>query len=241
MESINKLVEVVKDYVKNNNVIIIVKLNKEKVSTRFYEIKNNEEVPFRPKPKEYRDFSDELYNLYNSLFLTNDRFNSVLIEINNDGQYSEKYFWDSQQEKQDLLDGAEVFYQWVNERMMSIIFEYEKNNDLLPTQYGSNGDLEYLESWDSGLFTFQINDNKDLISNIILIKDGKERKLNMQLEKYFVESIINHHQITNNELSEEWSPWNVMILKSPNDDIPFDKRDEFVNYILEYFFLTQKI
>ncbi|URM35205.1 hypothetical protein [Flavobacterium anhuiense] len=233
MESINKLVEVVKDYVKNNNVIIIVKLNKEKISTRFYEIKNDEEVPFRPKPKEYRDFSDELYNLYNSSFLTNDRFNSVLIEININGQYSEKYMWDSQQEKQDLLDGAEVFYQWVNERMMSMIFEYEKDNDLVPTEYDSDGDLEYLSSWDSGVFTFHIDKNNNLVYKVVLTKDGKERTLDLPLRDYFVEGILDHYKVTNNELSDDWKPWNTMILKSLHYDIPYDKREEFVNYILE--------
>ena len=233
MESINKLIEVVKDYVETNNVIIIVKLNKEKVSTRFYEIKNKEEVYFRPKPKEYREFSDEIYELYNSLFSTKDKFNSVIIEISPEGLHSEKYFWDSEKEKQDLLEGADVFYQWVNERMMSMIFEYEKDNNLAPTQYDSDGDLEYLSSWDSGVFNFHINEKNNIECKIVLTKDGKERILNLPLKDYFIEGILEHYRITNTELSDEWKPWNTMILKSLHYDIPYDKRDEFVNYILE--------
>lgn len=30
--------------------------------------------------------------------------------------------------KKDLLDTAEVFYQWVNEPLISMIFEYEKDS-----------------------------------------------------------------------------------------------------------------
>ena len=147
MESIKKLIEATRNYVFSNTVIVTIQLNKEKVSTRFYEIVNKEEIPFRPKPKEYREFSDEIYERYNSLIPTKDKFNSVTIEISPDQTYSEKYFWNSEQEKEDLLGGAEVFYQWVNERMMSMIFEYEKNNNLVPTQLDADGDVEYLSSW----------------------------------------------------------------------------------------------
>lgn len=233
MESINKLIEATKNYVASNHVIVVIKLNKEKVSTQFYEIANKEKVSFRPKPKEYRAFSDEIYELYNSLFPTKDKFNSAIIEISPDGTYSEKYFWNSEQEKQDLLDGAEVFFQWVNERMMSMIFEYEKDNNLVPTQYDPDGDLEYLSSWDSGVFTFHVNGKNELEYNIVLTKDGKERILQMPLKDYFIEGILNHYRITHSMLSDQWKPWNTMILKSPHNSIPYDKVDEFVSYILE--------
>jgi|GEM_PF-1687316 len=233
MESINKLIEVIRNYIASNQVIVIIKLNKEKVSTRFYEVVNNQQVSFRPKPKEYREFSDEIYERYNSLFSTEDKFNSAVIEINPDGAYTEKFFWDSEQEKQDLLDGAEVFYQWVNEIMMSMLFEFEKENNLLPTQYDDDGDLEYLSSWDIGVFTFHITDQNELEYKIILTKDSKERIVDMPLKAYFIEAILYHHKITNTELSDVWQPWNTMILKSPHNDIPYDKREEFVSYILE--------
>ncbi|MHC0448432.1 hypothetical protein ACWA1F_23720 [Flavobacterium sp. 3-218] len=233
MESINKLIEMVKGYVGHNKVIITIKLNKEKVSTRFYEIKNNEEFYFRPRPKEYREFSDEIYDVYISLFSTKDKFNSVIIEIPPYGKYTEKFFWDSAKEKKDLLDGAEVFYQWVNERMMSMIFEFEKDNNLIPTHLDSDGDLEYLSSWDRGIFTFYINEKNNLEYKVLLTQDGKERILDLPLKDYFVEGILDHYLVTNNELSDEWKPWNTMILKSLHYDIPYDKKEEFVNYILK--------
>lgn len=46
--------------------------------------------------------------------------------------------------------------------MMSMLFEFEKDNNLMPTQYDSDGDLEYLSSWDNGVFTFHINDKNEL-------------------------------------------------------------------------------
>lgn len=164
---------------------------------------------------------------------TEEKFNRFIIEINNDKTYSHKEYWDVKKEKQDLLNNAEVFYQWVNERMMSMIFEYEKDNDLLPTEYDSDGDLEYLSSWDSGVFTFHINEKNNLDYKVVLTKDGKERTLDLPLRDYFIEGILDHYKVTNNELSDEWKPWNTMILKSLHYDIPYDKRDEFVNYILE--------
>ena len=164
---------------------------------------------------------------------SNKKFNRVKIEINLDGTYSEKYWWDIGKEKQDLLNYADIFYQWVNERMMSMIFEYEKDNNLPPTQYDSDGDLEYLSSWDSGVFNFHINEKNNMEHKIVLTKDGKERILDLPLKDYFIEGILEHYRITNTELSDEWKPWNTMVLKSLHYDIPYDKRDEFVNYILE--------
>lgn len=161
------------------------------------------------------------------------RFNKYQIEIYPDGEVTEKEWWDSEKEKKDLLDSADVFYQWVNERMMSMIFEYEKDNDLVPTEYDSDGDLEYLSSWDSGVFTFHIDKNNNLVCKVVLTKDGKERTLDLSLRDYFVEGILDHYKVTNNELSDDWKPWNTMILKSLHYDIPYDKREEFVNYILE--------
>lgn len=233
MESINKLIEATRNYVSSNQVIVIIKLNKEKVSTRFYEVINNEQVSFRPKPKEYREFSDEIYERYNSLLSTEDKFNSTIIEIDPNGAYSEKYFWDSEQEKQDLLGGAEVFFQWVNERMMSLIFEFEQDNNLLPTRLDADDELEYLSSWDSGVFTFHINEKNELEYKIVLTKNGVERVLDMPLKDYFIEGILNHYQITHTILSDEWKPWNTLIIRSPHTGIPYDKVDEYVSYILE--------
>jgi hypothetical protein len=55
----------------------------------------------------------------------------------------------------------------------------------------------------------------------------------MPLKDYFIEGILEHHQITNTELSDEWKSWNTLIIKSPHNSIPYDKVNEFVSYILE--------
>ncbi|MNK54608.1 hypothetical protein D3C87_735950 [compost metagenome] len=183
---------------------------------------------------EIDDLINSIFNKYDSnIDNLNTRFNKYQIEIYPDGEVTEKEWWDSEKEKKDLLDSADVFYQWVNERMMSMIFEYEKDNDLVPTEYDSDGDLEYLSSWDSGVFTFHIDKNNNLVYKVVLTKDGKERTLDFPLKDYFVEGILDHYKVTNNELSDEWKPWNTMILKSLHYDIPYDKREEFVSYILQ--------
>lgn len=114
-----------------------------------------------------------------------------------------------------------------------MIFEFEKDNNLVPTQFDADDDLEYLSSWDSGLFTFHVNEKNELEYKIVLTKDGKERILEMPLKDYFIEGVLEHYRITNTELSDEWKPWNTMILKSLHNDIPHDKRGEFVSYFME--------
>jgi len=187
------------------------------------------EVSNKPIRNSVRVIAEKFEEFKNST----QKFNKARIEINSDGSYSENYWWNSEKEKQDLLNYAQVFYQWANYRMMSMIFEFEKDNNLLPIQYDNDDELEYLSSWDSGVFTFHINDKDELEYKIILTKDGKERILEMPLKDYFIEGILEHHKITNTELSDEWKPWNTMILKSLHYDIPYDKRNEFVSYILE--------
>ena len=81
---------------------------------------------------------DNLLNLINnqynqSLNDVSKRFNKYQIEIFSDGETIENKWWDSEKDKQDLLKGAEVVFQWANDRMMSMIFEFEKENNLLPT------------------------------------------------------------------------------------------------------------
>ena len=178
-------------------------------------------------------YERQVYELFNIKIDTKDQFNIVVYKIKNDGLYSSLYKLESEKVNENLLDYAEVFYQWTNDRMMSMIFEYEKDNNLVPTQYDADGDLEYLSSWDSGVFTFHVNGKNELEYKIVLIKDGKERILQMPLKDYFIEGILEHHQITNTELSDEWKSWNTLVIKSPHNSIPYDKVDEFVSYILE--------
>lgn len=179
------------------------------------------------------DIADIIHKKQKEVLNTSEKFNKAKIEIYSDGTYSEYYWWDSGLQNQDLLNYADVFYQWVNDRMMSMIFEFEKDNDLVPTQYDADGDLEYLSSWDSGVFTFHIDKKNSLEYKIVLIKEGKERVLDMPLKDFFKEGMLEHYKITNTELTHEWKPWNTMILKSNHNDIPHDKRNEFVSYVME--------
>ncbi|WP_347051784.1 hypothetical protein [Flavobacterium olei] len=179
------------------------------------------------------DEVEKISEYFEETIHTEKRFNRFIIEINNDKTYSQEQYWDITKEKQDLLNTADVFYQWVNERMMSMIFEYEKDNNLIPTQYDSDGDLEYLSSWDSGVFTFHINEKNDLEYKVALTQDGKERILDLPVKDYFIEGILEHYKVTNTELSDVWKSWNTMKLKSLHYDIPYDKREDFVSYIME--------
>jgi hypothetical protein len=196
-----------------------------------YLLESGEVVPTIISHRSIKDEVKKVSEYFEETIQTEEKFNRFILELNNDKTYSQKHFWDSEREKQDLLESAEVFYQWVNYRMMSMIFEYEKDNDLVPTEYDDDGDLEYLSSWDSGIFTFHINDKEELEYKIELTQDGEERILNMPLKDYFVEGILEHYKVTNTELADKWEPWNTMILKSLHYDIPYDKRDEFVRYI----------
>jgi len=174
-------------------------------------------------------FERSIHDAFKDKLETSDKFNVALFEIQNNGLYTSTYTWENDKAKKNLLDYAEVFYQWANDRMMSMIFEFEKDNDLIPTQYDDDGDLEYLSSWDSGLFTFKIYNDR-VEHEIVLTKESKQRILEMPLRDYFVEGILEHHKATNVELATEWKSWNIMKLKSLHYDIPHDKREEFVRY-----------
>lgn len=195
--------------------------------------KDNTDKESEISNKPIRDTVRKMAEMFEEKKNSSNKFNRVKIEINLDGTYSEKYWWDTGKEKQDLLDYADVFYQWVNERMMSMIFEYEKDNNLVPTQLDDDGDLEYLSSWDSGIFTFHINKKNELEYKIVLTIDDVDRILEMPLKDYFIEGVLQHHQVTNTELSDKWKPWNKLIIKSPHNSIPYDKVDEFVSYTFE--------
>ncbi|PRB04100.1 hypothetical protein CQ046_07695 [Chryseobacterium sp. MYb7] len=198
----------------------------------FFTDENNNEEDFWIDFKEIRILFDRLRESYSKSKDTGNKFNRYKFILSSEGTYSEKYWWDAEQDRQDLLKGAEVFFQWANERMMSMIFEFEKDNNLLPTQYDNDDELEYLSSWDSGVFTFHINDKSELEYKIVLTKDGVERVLEMPLKDYFIDGILEHHKITNTILFDEWRPWNTLKIKSPHTGIPYERVDEFVSYIL---------
>ncbi|WP_414846696.1 hypothetical protein [Chryseobacterium sp. IT-36CA2] len=183
--------------------------------------------------RELFKYEHQVYELFKTKIDTEEKFNVAIYKIKKDGTYSSLYEWESEKANENLIDYANVFPHWANDRMMSMIFEFEKDNGLIPTQYDNDGGLEYLSSWDSGIFTFHINDKNELKYKIVLTKDGVERVLEMPLKDYFIKGILKHYHSTNTELSNIWEPWNTMVLKSPHNDIPSDKKDEFVSYILE--------
>ncbi|BFO65403.1 hypothetical protein KCF3NO3_13860 [Chryseobacterium sp. KCF3-3] len=183
--------------------------------------------------RELFKYEHQVYELFKTKIDTEEKFNVAIYKIKKDGTYSSLYEWESEKANENLIDYANVFHHWANDRMMSMIFEFEKDNGLVPTQYDNDGDLEYLSSWDRGIFTFHINDKNELEYKIVLTKDGVERVLEMPLKDYFIKGILEHYHSTNTELSNIWKPWNTMVLKSPHNDIPSDKKDEFVSYILE--------
>lgn len=232
------IIEIVQSHLKDCNwkrAELILKITKSsmKYGAIFYIDENGNQEDFWIDFDEIRPLLDTLRDKYNQSIDSDTKFNKYKIIIKNNRTYTERYWWDSEQNKQNLITGAEVFFQWANDRMMSMIFEFEQENNLLPTQYDSDDELEYLSSWDSGVFRFHINEKNELEYKIVLTKDGIERVLEMPLKDYFIEGILEHHQITNTELSDEWKSWNTLVIKSPHTGIPYDKVDQFVSYILE--------
>lgn len=180
------------------------------------------------------DLADLVNEKYKSVI--NDslkRFNRVEIKLFPDGNQIEKFWWDDKKEIENKLNSASVFYQWLNETMMNRIFDYERDNNLLTPVYNEDGDFDYHESsWDNGLFEFKVLCDK--INHLItLIKDGNSRILNMPLPEYIDKAILEHHEITNNELKKEWDPWNILIIKSPHNDIPYNDWKQYVTYKLD--------
>ncbi|RZS98984.1 hypothetical protein [Aquimarina brevivitae] len=180
------------------------------------------------------DLADLVNEKYKSVISDSlKRFNRVEIKLFPDGNQIEKFWWDDKKEIENKLNSANVFYQWINETMMNRIFDYERDNNLLNPVYDEDGDFDYHESsWDNGVFEFKIL--SDQINHLItLIKDGNSRILNMPLPEYIEKAILEHHEITNNELKKEWDPWNILIIKSPHNDIPYSDWKQYVTYKLD--------
>ncbi len=161
------------------------------------------------------------------------RFNKIEVLFREDGSYTENYFWDEEKEKEDKAMAAKYFYQWLNETMMNRIFDYEKENNLLTPFYDEDGSVsEYESSWDEGIFVFNLMNNT-VEYTIELIKNGTVRNLSMPLPEYIKDALLEHYEITNKELQDVWLPWNKLVIKSPNNSIPYDEWENFVTYSLE--------
>ncbi len=161
------------------------------------------------------------------------KFNTILISLNKNLQLSIEYEYNLQNVETEKLNQSRVFYQWLNETMMNRIYDFEKEKKLLTPVYDDDGELDFYESsWDEGEFEFKILDNK-VLHKITLVKNRISRRLKMSLPDYLINAILEHHKITNQELTEEWSFWNKLIIKSPHNSIPYDRESEFVTYSLE--------
>jgi hypothetical protein len=137
----------------------------------------------------------------------------------------------SKETKLQLLSSADVFPQWVNERIMSLIYETEFPNG--PTERDDDGDSLYVSTWDRGVFTFRINKGK-IDSDILLCKGENERRIEVPLPGYFIKAMFEHHEITNTGiLKDNWKPWNKLAIHSPHNDLPYSAMDNHVFYSLE--------
>ena len=161
------------------------------------------------------------------------QFNQVVLFIDKDLNLKTDYLFNKNFNQIQKLNNSKVFYQWLNETMMNRIFEYEKENELLTPVHDDDGKFDYYESsYDNGVFSFLVKENQ-VSYNFELIKNGVSRDLNMPLPNYVNNGILEHHRVTNIELNKEWKPWNKLEIKSPHNDIPYDKWNEYVTYSLE--------
>ncbi|TCP24808.1 hypothetical protein EV195_105239 [Tenacibaculum skagerrakense] len=186
-------------------------------------------IPFK-KIKEVIDFIRESYNSKKN---TNEKFNKVEVSLILNENSTVRYYLDEAEELKNKINTENVFFQWLNDNMMNRIFDFEKGNNLLTPNYDEDGDfIDFQSSWDQGIFTFNIV-NKEVFHKIQLFKNEESRLLSMPLPDYLVNGILEHHYVTNNELTEVWEPWNTLVIKSPHNSIPYDDWKKYVTYSLE--------
>ncbi|MET3126469.1 hypothetical protein ABID42_001571 [Arcicella rosea] len=143
------------------------------------------------------------------------RFNRITYRIFSDGKIESKYFWDGEYYLDNLFSRTRVFPQMLNERMLMLMFEGQFRK----------------KRWDSAIFEFNIADGQVNFKGTASNKRFKEIPVEITLASSDVENIIEHHQKTNEgELKDRWKPWNKLVLRSPHNDIDFDKD---VDYLLE--------
>lgn len=199
----------------------------------FYKNENDDYQEIIMSTRELRTYIKTIVDRFHTLKDSEEKFNKVFVLIQRNSEIDITYKYDIEKIKSEKLNSSLVFYQWVNETMMNRIFDYEKENNLMTPNYDEDGDLiDYQSSWDKGVFTFEVINNK-IDYSIELTKDNEKRKLPMSLPEYFVNGLLEHYQITNEELKEEWNPWNKLIIHSPHNSIPYDRWEEYVFYSLE--------
>jgi hypothetical protein len=198
-----------------------------------YVLDNGETVKTKLSIRNIVNELQAVVKIFHDKINSNERFNNVEFNIVSKDEFEITYKWNEQKEIKEKKDSANIFFQWTNDTMMNRIFDYEKENDLLTANFDEDGDLiDYQNSWDNGLFEFTINENK-VSHKITLSKNEMKRNLPMPLPEYFITGLLEHHLITNKELTDEWKPWNKLVIKSPHNDIPYHKWKDYVEYSLE--------
>lgn len=184
------------------------------------------ESKFFPKP--VKRLLNDYFNLNKEEGKFN--FNRVVLSYENN-KINITYEKDDSLDQDNLHKQHILFPQWINDRMMSLIYEFEFPNG--PTEKDEDGDPLYISTWDNGVFIFKI-DEKTLSTDIKLEQNGQFRSLDIPFPDYFINAILEHHEITNTGvIKDRWEPWNRLELRSPHNDLPYGRFDEFVFYNFE--------
>lgn len=160
-----------------------------------------------------------------------ENYNNVEFKIYPDGSYESRYWWDDEKAMADKLSREEVFYQWLNDRLILDIFAFEKEQGLLKYEFYDD-ENHYESSWDEGKFEFSFVKG-ELSYKIFLEKDGVQRELPIPLKTNVLKEIKEHYQITNTELNTVWEKWNKLTIRSPHNDIPYPDYKNYVFYEYE--------
>jgi hypothetical protein len=179
-----------------------------------------------------KDLRELVSTYFQEVVVTSEiHFNRVELEVSKNGVPSIRYLWSEESFKMDTLSSARVFPEWINERVMMYIYEYEFPKG--PTDTDDDGDPLYVSTWDQGVFTFKIT-NEVIKNEILLFKGTSSRMINLNLPDYFKEALLKHYEITNNGiLKGEWMQWNKLVINSPHNNLPYGERDKYVHYSLE--------
>lgn len=143
------------------------------------------------------------------------RFNRITYRIFSDGRIESKYFWDREFYIEDLLSTARNTAQWLNDRMLMLMFEGQFRKRI----------------WESAIFEFTVADGQVNFKGTASNKRYKSIPIDLVLPTHVCESIVYHHEVTNEgELKGRWKAWNKLVIRSPHNDIDLDKD---VDYLLE--------
>ncbi|MGG8495177.1 hypothetical protein ACQY1Q_02065 [Tenacibaculum sp. TC6] len=160
-------------------------------------------------------------------------FNKVFITIKEE-DYFVSYEMDEEKIKNEKQKSSLIFPNYLYERMRTQIYDYELDNNLLIPVYNDRFEVyDYKVSWDSGLFTFIVDEkSKQIYFEIEVSFHGEKRVIPLELIDSYKKSIWYHYELTHGELKEFWKPWNKMVVTAPENFIPLGKDQEYIQYSL---------